>query len=191
MTIEEDSRFETLLSFFKTLADGTRLRIVGLLASRDGGEAGVEELATQLGLTPPTVSHHLTRLRALGLVTMRASGTSHLYSLDPDRLEGLARELLSIQQMVVEQPTFEKKVVRDLVDDSGRLLVIPRGYAKRQVILRWLATKFEPGRTYTEKEVNEILSRHHEDTAFLRREMVSADTGLMTRSNGVYARVAP
>jgi DNA-binding MarR family transcriptional regulator len=192
MTIEETDSFELLLSFFKTLADATRLRIVGVLASRDRGEAGVDELATQLDLTPPTVSHHLTKLRLLGLVTMRASGTSHLYSLDPDRLEVMARELLSIRRIVVEKPTYDEKVLRDVtIDGSERLLVIPRGYAKRQVVLRWLASKFDAGRAYTEAEVNAILGRHHDDVAFLRRELVSSELNLMTRDKGVYVRVSP
>ena len=50
---------ETLLAFFKALADESRLRIVGLLAER---EYSVQALAQALALKEPTVSHHLAVL---------------------------------------------------------------------------------------------------------------------------------
>jgi hypothetical protein len=50
--------------------------------------------------------------------------------------------------------------------------------------VHWLAGKFEPGVRYSEKEVNEIIKRHHEDYALFRREMV--DAHLMQREAGIY-----
>ena len=70
---------ETLLAFFKALADESRLRIVGLLAER---EHSVQELARALDLKEPTVSHHLPILKATGLVTARAEGTTRWHALD-------------------------------------------------------------------------------------------------------------
>jgi hypothetical protein len=51
-------------------------------------------------------------------------------------------------------------------------------------VLTWLAGRFEPGRRYAEREVNEIIKRHHEDSATLRRELI--DGGWMEREDGVY-----
>src|SRR5690348_13204680 len=85
----------TPLRFFKALADESRLRLVGILAT---GERSVDELAALLTLRPPTVSHHLARLRELGLVTMRAEGTVHRYRLDADALRALSREVLSLER---------------------------------------------------------------------------------------------
>jgi hypothetical protein len=73
--------------------------------------------------------------------------------------------------------------------DGERIKHIPRRPARRAVVMRWLAGQFEPGRSYAEREVNEIIKRHHEDSAYLRREMV--DTGLMTRDAGIYQLVSP
>ena len=56
---------EILLSFFKALSNESRLKIVGLLAQR---EASVDELAALLELRAPTVSHHLSILKAQELV---------------------------------------------------------------------------------------------------------------------------
>jgi DNA-binding transcriptional ArsR family regulator len=58
MAIEESDA--ELLTMFKALADESRLKIIGLLATR---ERSVDELATTLKLKPPTVSHHLATLR--------------------------------------------------------------------------------------------------------------------------------
>lgn len=53
---------------------------------------------------------------------------------------------------------------------------------KLEAILRYVARDFEPDKRYTEKQVNEILSRFHEDTASLRRELVGVK--LMERDGG-------
>ncbi|MGA2488882.1 MAG: DUF2087 domain-containing protein, partial [Anaerolineales bacterium] len=53
---------------------------------------------------------------------------------------------------------------------------------KLEVILRYLAKNFEPGVSYSEKQVNQSLARFHEDTATLRRELVGY--GLMKREAG-------
>ena len=50
--------FQSLLHFFKVLADESRLKLLGILAN---GERSVDELATLLKLKAPTVSHHLAR----------------------------------------------------------------------------------------------------------------------------------
>lgn len=179
---------EGLLDFFRVLADRTRLQIIALLVER---ERSVEEIATLLGLKGPTVSHHLRRLRAQELVTMRPEGTTHLYRFNQERFTQMAR-LLSrgpVPQVFtegVDLDRFEQKVLQNFME-GGRLKVIPAQRKKRQVILRYLARQFEPGRAYPEKEVNALLGRFHWDTATLRREMIAS--GLMVRQRSIYRRV--
>lgn len=74
-TLPHGGDFPWMLRALKALADASRLKILGLLASR---ECSVEELATLLDLKAPTVSHHLARLRDAELVSMRGQGNSHL-----------------------------------------------------------------------------------------------------------------
>src|SRR3984893_18615946 len=88
MTIEESDA--ELLTMFKALADESRLKIIGRLPTR---ERSVDELATTLKLKPPTVSHHLATLREIGLVDMRAAGTTHVYHFQPAALRRLNRKL--------------------------------------------------------------------------------------------------
>jgi predicted transcriptional regulator len=190
-----EERLQLVLSFFRALADASRLRILGILADR---ECSVEELASLLDVKPPTVSHHLAKLKELGLVRMRQQGTTHLYSLDQETLTALSRDVLKPEKIVsladnVEGDAFERKVLRDFFEGE-RLKEIPtghqqRGPKKREIVLRWLANRFQHGVKYTEREVNEILKRHHPDTATLRRELVAGGYGLMTRDKGVYWRL--
>jgi ArsR family transcriptional regulator len=58
---------------FKTLGDPVRLQLLMQLAERAGAEAAVHELA-DVGVSPATVSHHLKRLRRIGLIESRRDG---------------------------------------------------------------------------------------------------------------------
>ncbi len=180
---------QSLLQFFKVLADENRLKILGILAN---DERSVEELAALLQLRAPTVSHHLARLKEIGLVGMRSDGNTHYYWLDTDALRKTNKHLLTPEKMAtlvddLEGDAWERKVIRDFFD-GPRLKEIPASRKKRTVILKWFAHLFEYGVLYKEAQVNEIIQRHHEDSAFLRRELISAKEGLMQREGGLYWR---
>jgi predicted transcriptional regulator len=190
-----EEALRVVLQFFRALADASRLRLLGVLAER---ECSVEELASLLGLKSPTVSHHLGKLKELGLVRMRREGTTHLYALDEAALRALSRDVLTPEKMRsladdVAGEAWERKVLRDFFEGE-RLKEIPTGHKqhgrkKLDIVLRWLAGRFQPGVRYTEREVNEILVRHHPDFATLRRELVAPGRDLMRRERGVYWRL--
>lgn len=71
---------EETLRFFEALGDGTRLRILRLLAER---EMYLTELAERLGLTKATTKHHMVRLRAAGFVTLYDRDRMTFYALRP------------------------------------------------------------------------------------------------------------
>jgi hypothetical protein len=188
--MNRERAFDLVLTFFKALADESRLRIVGILA---GGERSVDELAAALDLRAPTVSHHLARLRTLGLVSMRTDGNAHFYRLEVDTLRGLSRQVLALDQMVAladdsHAAAWQRKVLRDFFDGE-HLKEIPASRKKRKVVLRWLAGQFPVDVRYREVDVNTLLQRYHADTATLRRELVGA--GLLRRERSVYWRPAP
>ena len=70
--------------------------------------------------------------------------------------------------------------------EHGRLRSMPARRAKRRMVLDYLAGHFEPGRTYTEAEVNGIPARFHPDVASLRRYLV--DEEFLERREGSYWR---
>jgi hypothetical protein len=171
----------------KLLANESRLKLLGLLAAR---ERSVGEIAEILELREPTVSHHLAKLSAGGLVAMRAEGTVHYYRLNRESLQRLGQELFTPDPVaslaeLAGTEGWDRKVLRTYLQD-GRLTKIPDTRKKRDVVLRWLATRFEEGRRYPEVEVNQIIQRHHPDFATLRRELIGAR--LMQREGGVYWR---
>ncbi|MBD2355960.1 metalloregulator ArsR/SmtB family transcription factor [Tolypothrix sp. FACHB-123] len=188
-------QFQTLLQFFKALADESRLKIVGILANQ---ECSVEELAVLLQLKEPTVSHHLSKLKELNLVTMRPEGNSRLYQLDSEALQNISKEIFTPEKIAsliedVDTEAWESKVLSHYLETNTnnleviqRLKEIPASRKKRLVILKWLANKFEEGVQYPEPNVNETLKRYHPDYATLRRELISCK--LMQRDNGVYWR---
>jgi len=180
---------EQLLTFFKALADANRLKIVGLLSQR---AYSVEQLAALLNLRPPTVSHHLKLLSEAGLVSARAESYYNLYQLESDALEQIARHLarqdrLPSMAAEVDLQAYDRIVLKNVLLPDGKLKVIPAQRKKREVILRYILKEFQPQFHYTEKQVNEILARFHEDTATLRREMLAYK--MMKRAEGEYWRI--
>jgi ArsR family transcriptional regulator len=78
---------------FKILGDPVRLRVLSLIAARNGGEVCVCEITDAFDLTGPTISYHLRQLREAGLVDCERRGTWVYYWIVPDRLAGLSRFL--------------------------------------------------------------------------------------------------
>lgn len=175
---------EELVTFFKALADSNRLKIVGLLAEKS---YSVEELAALLKLKPSTVSHHLSKLAEVELVSSHAESYYSVYQLDRKVLEEKSRTMFSQSELStvaaeVDVDAYDAKVVRDFTRRDGSLKTIPAQQKKLEAVLRHVVKSFEAGKRYSEKRVNEILSKYHEDTATLRRELVGA--GLMKREGG-------
>jgi ArsR family transcriptional regulator, arsenate/arsenite/antimonite-responsive transcriptional repressor len=82
-----------LARLLKALADPTRLRLVSMVAAYEGGEACVCELTEPLGLTQPTISHHLKILVEAGIFTRDKRGVWAYYALVPAALDALAAVL--------------------------------------------------------------------------------------------------
>ena len=80
---------EQLAQRFKALGDPTRVRLLSLIAAHDGGEACICDLIDPVGLSQPTVSHHLKQLADAGLVTREQRGKWAYYSLVKDALAAL------------------------------------------------------------------------------------------------------
>lgn len=180
--------FEQLLNFFRVLGNESRLKLLGMLANE---ACSVGELAHRLDLKEPTISHHLAKLKELDLVSVRTDGNTHYYSLNSKALERMNKALFTQQNIasLVKDDSgdaWERKVLQSFVDGET-IKAIPAQQKKQTVIAKWLVEKFDPGRRYPESEVNEIIKRHHNDSAAWRRYMI--EERLMARENGVYWRL--
>ncbi|MEW5869721.1 MAG: metalloregulator ArsR/SmtB family transcription factor [Chloroflexota bacterium] len=184
MPAPSSEAFESLLEFFKALADANRLKIVGMLATQP---LTVEQLAEMLNLRPSTVSHHLSYLSHVGLVSARAESYYNVYQLEAGALEQMARQLLQRETLPavaaeVDMQAYDRKVIRTFTHPDGRIKAFPAQRKKMEAILRYVLQAFEPGVRYSEKQVNEMLGRFHEDTASLRRDLI--DYGWLERQGG-------
>jgi predicted transcriptional regulator len=178
----ESTTLPALLLFFRALSDQSRLRIVGLLMREP---LSGDQLAAMLNLAPSTISHHLSRLAEAGIVEARVEGPYSVYRLRPRAFDHLERRLLDALPIAAESAdldAFDRGVLDAFIDPHGRLRSIPAQLKKRQVVLRHIVRKFEPGTRYSEKQVNEVLAAVHPDISTLRREMIA--NRLMERKAG-------
>ncbi|MCE5209063.1 MAG: metalloregulator ArsR/SmtB family transcription factor [Chloroflexi bacterium] len=163
------------------MSDITRLKIISLLSQQ---ELSVEQLAEMLGLKSPTVSHHLAVLVKAGLVSARPDSYYNIYRFENEQLEKMSARLLASETLPsvaaeVDMDAYDKKVIRNYSNPDGSLKALPSQRKKMIVILNYVASSFKPGIRYTEKQVNEILARFHEDFVSLRRDLI--DIGKLKR----------
>lgn len=82
-----------LAAGFKALADPTRVRLLSLIATADGGEACICDLTDAVGLSQPTVSHHMKQLVEAGLASREQRGKWAFYRVEPQALDALGAAL--------------------------------------------------------------------------------------------------
>ena len=101
----ETKQAEELAETFRALGDPGRLRLLSFLAAQPGGEACVCNLTEPLGLSQPTVSHHLKVLTDAGLLGREQRGRWVYYWLLPEPIELLRSALAG----AVEDSTPRRK----------------------------------------------------------------------------------
>lgn len=170
---------------FKLLADDTRLRILNALSEKD---MYVELLAERLQLSAPTVSFHMKKLQAAGLVDARREQYYTVFSIRKSAFETTLSSLVfqkqedeAAERMREEQ--YRRKVLKSFMPD-GYCETLPAQVKKRMIIYEEIFRRFEPGKQYSEKEVNRIIGEVHADFCTIRRTFVGM--GWMSRENGVY-----
>jgi len=90
MTVDEA---ESLATVLKAIAEPTRLRLVSLIAAHADAEACVCDLTAPVGLSQPTVSHHLKILVDAGVLQREQRGKWAYYKLVPATFASLSRLL--------------------------------------------------------------------------------------------------
>jgi ArsR family transcriptional regulator len=81
---------ESLAQLLKAVADPARLQLLALIRAATAGESCACDLTEPLGLSQPTVSHHLKVLTEAGLLTREKRGTWAWYAVVPERLDEIA-----------------------------------------------------------------------------------------------------
>jgi hypothetical protein len=163
------------------LADERRLRVLAAVAL---GETSVRAIAERAGLSADETARALGQLLGAGIVTQGGDGleVDHRAFSDAARSASRPRREPDLPDATPEQAA----VLRNFVDEHGRITALPARDAKRQLVLEYVAGRFEPGHEYDEKQVNGKLLELYDDYVTLRRFLV--DAKLLERSAGVYRR---
>lgn len=162
------------------LAEPTRLRAFAAVVLGAGTSS---EVADASGADAKAVVKALQRLIGSGVVT---TGEDGRLTASAELFKEAARRAPAAAPENLDADPDRNAVLRNFVRDN-RLLSIPSGFRKSRIVVEHIAElSFEPGVTYTEKEVDDVLKGWHADHASLRRYLV--DHGVMTRENGRYWR---
>jgi ArsR family transcriptional regulator len=100
---------DELATVFRALGDPGRLRLLSFLAAQPGGEACVCNLTQPLGLSQPTVSHHLKVLTEAGLLDRERRATWIYYRLRLERLGQLCAALMPPKRLTT---AMERRAAR-------------------------------------------------------------------------------
>ena len=173
------------IKLFKCLSDKSRLQILKSLSIED---MYVERLAERLDLTPATISFHMKKLADAGAVKSYRTQYYTMYSLCRDVFQSRILDIICAESDEADKQAQRDMEYRDRVIRSffeyGKLKSIPSQRKKERIILEEIAKSFEPGRIYSEREVNIIIADFHDDFCTIRRDMIGEN--IMARENGSY-----
>ncbi|WP_433215152.1 DUF2087 domain-containing protein [Dactylosporangium sp. CS-047395] len=162
------------------LAESDRLAVFAAVVLGARTPSAVESAT---GLPARAVEPAIRRLQQGGLLAVAEGELATSAELFKDAVRAAATQ-------AEPQPQLDPDRQRDLIlrtfITDGRLTQIPAAHGKRMVVLEHIASSFEPGVRYPEREVNVILRAWHDDHAALRRYLVDAD--LLSRDTNEYWR---
>ncbi len=162
------------------LAEPDRMKVFAAVVL---GATTLAEVAERTGVAQRTAAAAVRRLTDGGLLGTEDDRLVAGMDLFKQVVKGNGRERAAEP---LDPDRGRAAILRAFIVD-GRLVSIPAPQGRRRVILEHLATAFEPGVRYPEREVDAILRSWHPDHAALRRYLV--DEGFMAREGGVYWRI--
>ncbi len=185
-------QLDRLVQFHKTIGDVNRIRIIALLKN---GPLHGQALAGKLGVSPPTITHHMTKLREADLIYERRDKNTIYFYLNEKSLSLQAQAIINIgansdsesggNSNAANEKALEKiTVIRNFFTKDGKLKHLPAQLKKKRFVLEHLVQGLEPDKKYTEKEINEYIKKYHEDFATIRREFIMHH--YMYREDGIY-----
>ena len=145
-----------------------------------------EEIALRMSISPSTVRNHRFRLREkekqarMFIALMEKLQLRHNEEIPPHKGATMVDD--RYQTDIKEQ----EKTLKTYFTEEGALTSFPAREKKKIIVLREISTYFKEGVTYSEKEVNRILSRVYDDHVLLRRYLIEYGFLDRTRDGSVY-----
>lgn len=162
---------ETFASWFSTLSDPTRVRLLHAVSTAPVGHIRIGDLAVELGIGQPTVTHHVQKLAEVGFVSVDRVGTSKHVSVNPACCTGLPHAADVVMGTLAARPCCPEDLPADVATRAMTDADLPfvrdiyaEGIATRNATfetevpdLATLATKWLPGhRWVAEAEVDGV-----------------------------------
>lgn len=176
---------EKSIEIMKSLADSSRLRVLNILLEKS---QYVEELANRLNLAVSTVSFHLKKLEAAGLVNKKKEQYYVVYYVNDQIFNLTLRELTSFKNMeeYIQKErisNYKEKVIKSFTN-NGKVIKLPIQHKKRMIILGEIFNDIIPSKKYSETELNEVIKIKYDDYCTVRRELI--DCGMLIRKKQIY-----
>lgn len=190
-------QLDKLVRFHKTIGDVTRIRILALLKN---GPLHGQALADKLSVTPPTVTHHMSKLREADLIYERRDKNTIYFYLNEKSLimqaEAIVKkvqasepDMLGGEEVERMQDKEKSSVLRNFYFADGTLKHLPAQRKKKLIILEHMVKGLKAGTKYTEREINEYIRQFHPDFATIRREFIM--NHYMYREQDIYEMNPP
>ncbi|MCM2675072.1 DUF2087 domain-containing protein [Alkalicoccobacillus plakortidis] len=175
-----------MVNFHKVMGDTTRIQIVSMLKK---GPLHGQAIAGKLGLKPPTISHHMAKLKEIDVVRQVRDKNTIYYHLNEKTLYALAIAVTKIGESEMNKDfnmsTDDKtSIIKNFFTAQNKLKTFPAQRKKKLVVLEYLLRGLEEGKSYEEKEINEHIQEYYDDYATIRREWIICH--FMNRNNGIY-----
>ncbi|PFP29958.1 ArsR family transcriptional regulator [Bacillus sp. AFS073361] len=181
-------QLDKIVSFYKTMGDPTRIRIVAILAK---GPLHGQAIAGKLGLSAPTITHHLKKLREVHVVYDRRVKNTIYFYLNESLINQQAKVFTELLEKkgeeldeMVESSLERQKIIENFFTKTGKLKNIPAQRKKKLIVFEHMIQGLKMGEKYEEKQLNEFIKQFHDDYATIRREFII--NHYMFRENGIY-----
>jgi len=181
-------QLDKIVSFYKTMGDPTRIRIVAILAK---GPLHGQAIAGKLGLSTPTITHHLKKLREVHVVYDRRVKNTIYFYLNESLINQQAKVFTELLEKkgeeldeMVESSLERQKIIENFFTKTGKLKNIPAQRKKKLIVFEHMIQGLKMGEKYEEKQLNEFIKQFHDDYATIRREFII--NHYMFRENGIY-----
>jgi biotin operon repressor len=181
-------QLDRIVAFYKTMGDPTRIRIVAILAK---GPLHGQAIAGKLGLSAPTITHHLKKLRDIHVVYDRRVKNTIYFYLNESLINQQAKVFTELLEKkgkeldeMVESSIERQKIIENFFMKNGKIKNIPAQRKKKLIVFEHMIQGLKIGEKYEEKQLNEYIKQFHDDYATIRREFII--NHYMFRENGIY-----
>jgi L-amino acid N-acyltransferase YncA len=134
----DESVAATYAEWFTTLSDPTRVRLLHAVSTAPAGHVRVGDLATELGISQSTTSHHVRKLADVGFVAVDKVGTSSIVSVNPACCTGLPHAADVVMGTLSARPCCPEDLP---VDVTTRALVEADLPVVREIYAEGIATR--------------------------------------------------